>query len=324
MGLRGEERKHQERYGKEKPVAIGPSLHRRNLIPSFAPSLTSMLPGDKVRQSYEKILRRDAAADGMRFRDVLADFPDKRDEILERLLALAREEGANAQMRQNLFAEERPDEADWKELIEALLKAPASTPVIQGAIREWCRSCNRRKPFMGGPAYVRGDVTYFRFVTFKRLVQILYELGFPSTASAECFLRHHLDLDPSEFQPIWAKTPLGRYLMWSTFGADPDTLFGSPRQKAEAIVCALGLVPEPNEIYLILQFKLPAGTVPFIPSFCTAYAGDPWNRYFRTPFLSDPHGITMPTDTCARQTGYPEVVHEVITGGALTRPLQHA
>jgi len=254
----------------------------------------------------------------MNFSDLISSHPSRED-ILSRLRDLADETGTNSQMRQNLLTEVRLKEDDWAELATIILAAPPTTGATRSSIRKWCLTRTLR----GGPANLPSTVNFYRYISFSRVSECLAESGVvDSEDQGDALLFSHLGIEPSKFSATFRDTPLGRFLMWSTFGVSLATLIGEPSPPLEDVLCALGLTVN-HPPYLLLEFTMPSGKAQ-IPTFCDAYAGDPWNRYFRSSAIGDAHGRTMPTDTCKRENGFPEVVHEVITAATLTSPLRYA
>lgn len=121
---------------------------------------------------------------------------------------------------------------------------------------------------------------------------------------------------------VYPDVPLGNHLLWATFSADSAKRQPFPLAPQKATLTktdvggALGL-PEAfvqkQGPLLALGYKLSKANRPTKPSIAHAYAGQPWNCYFR-PRPNLEYGETHPWATC-KIKGQPELVHELVTLG---------
>ena len=267
------------------------------------------------------------------FQDVLARRPaDVRALVLERLYALARESAIMQQMRANLDSEHQLLDADWEALIEALRASGSESDEIQQAIRGFCRAHGQpaapalRIP-LGRVATLPKAIVLGRIVPLADFCGVMVKLGFyNSSGEARKAMREAIGMSPQDLALTWENRPLGQHLMWSTFDPVHDEKpFGLKQPHASNLLCALGLSADKRKsLVLALEYRLPSDIEAHVPTFCDAYSGIFWSRYFRSAAPSDPYGLTMPTDSCPRKRGRPEVVHSVISLASLTAPLRYA
>jgi len=259
----------------------------------------------------------------MRFQRFLDSIdPTERNTIIAQLEDLAQESSIAEQMRDNLFAETRLRRDDWQALVTALLGTRTGRRRMQRVIRDFCRDNRQLK---GGSASLLPGVVLGRAVGHERFCRMLVSLGYHADIDeAKAALRSILGLPRSKIPRFWQGRDMGRCVMWATFDQleiqDP---FGLPPPRSDIIICSLGMRPVRGPV-LLLQYRLPGRMKPKIPTFCDAYAGTSWPRYFQPAGPGASWGETVPTDPCPMRARRPEVVHSVIQLRALVKPMEYA
>jgi hypothetical protein len=243
---------------------------------------------------------------------------EARDLLYVRLNQMAAESAIHQQLVSNIYAESRLQEEDWHDLAFRILGA-ASPEGAEDSIREFCRARTQR----GGLAEISKDSILARVVTLLQLCSHLVKLGYfvdcdDAKASIEPILG-----SPVDGLVDWEGRILGCYQFWSTFEVSGVRPFATAPPSLDEILCVLGLMQSGDGPYLVVEFKLPAVGEAHIPTFCDAYAGDFWSRYFRPAPPGAKWGRTMPTDACSDQKGRPEVVNKAITTDSLCFPLRY-
>ena len=246
---------------------------------------------------------------------------EDRKTIKTRINSIRHDSPIMLQMVQNLCLEDHFKENDWKELADNLLHSLSGNDKTEHIIRDFCRN---NRILKGEEAKINSERILGRVISFKRFCNLLVELGYHVTIEeAEVYMRSLMSKPISELPDEWKERKIGRFLMWSTFNKRGRMPFGNPRPKAAIIVCTLGL-PLLEGPYILLIYQLVDEPIPRVPTFCDAYAGNFWSKYFRTSSPGAEYGLTMPTDTCPDQKPRPEVVHEVIKGEKLVEPIRYA
>ena len=238
----------------------------------------------------------------------------KRENFFHILDEIASRSAVHHQFTQNIFADHQLGEQDWDSFFSLLSNSSTSTRDLEQKIRFFCQDRTLR----GRPSSKNSaQIIYGRIVPLEVFCDILVKEGF--------YVELAIDRSTDSLPSHWSKYPLGKFLMWSTFGDDQPKPFGEPEPPGAEIQCVLGIPPIRNGGPLILlEYKIPHSVKAYAPTVCDAYAGAFWSRYFRPPQRGNDHGRTMPTDNCPIQRGKPEVVHEVITAAYLDQPLRYA
>jgi hypothetical protein len=134
--------------------------------------------------------------------------------------------------------------------------------------------------------------------------------------------------DLSTIRRKWRDFRLATYVMWSTFAPDGGRPFDGLQRSARHLRATFGLTQvDADAPLLLLEYILPDGVVPRLPTVVEAYAGDEWLYYFRPATeveIEDGYSRTYVWDELARRehTGRPEVVHEPVTGHVLTSEIE--
>jgi hypothetical protein len=261
----------------------------------------------------------------MIFREVLVRISrDVQDRVRCRLGEIAGESQAAHSMVKNLFRETRLGTADWEALATGITEAPDGPDETARAIVRFCRSGRKLR---GGKANVSADSVFGRVVPQEKLCSTLMSLRcHGDTDMLRAWLRSQVALAPSRMSRTWKNCPMGEHLIWATLdshgGREP---FGVPLAPGSDLLCALGMPPEGGPV-LLLEYELPIGVHPMVPTICDAYAADTgfWPEWFRSAPPGAAHGWTIPTDICPVQEGRPEVVHDVVKFSQLVKPMRYA
>lgn len=250
--------------------------------------------------------------------------PRESTKVLNRLTDLANESAIMRQMCHNLlFAETRLKNADWNALFTALCKGRHGINETEQIIRAFCVS---KRLLKGGNAKIIPERTMGRAVSKEQFCEMLVKLGYHADIDeARANLTMYVeDVPISDLPALWKARQISMYNMWSTFDLkEQDYPFGTPLANPAKILCMLGKDPDPSPV-LLFEFRLPVNVTPRIPTFCDAYAGKIWSRYFRPALPGESYGTTMPTDTCSDKKGRPEVVHRTILLENLVKPVRTA
>lgn len=216
--------------------------------------------------------------------------------------------------------------------------------------------CGSRSRFPVGPAINEiAMYTFGRLIPYDRLLQLWSASsrlpGFGGPRRSVSILKSEIDSlrDPDVLAvakgsgPL-TQSPLGEYVMWSTFdeagGRDP---FASRPDSLKALVAALGVDarqllglesvewpkrPSRRSMCVLLRYELPETIKPCVPTIVEAYAGNSTINYY---FSVCPYDVDVPrrlfprtlaTPAGAYERGVPEAVHSVVFGSHLTQPLE--
>ncbi len=226
------------------------------------------------------------------------------------------------QLVHNIYAESRLNQKDWEELIR-LVELPGTNrnnfeEIMKGFCRNHC-GLNRNR------AKVKVTTVFGRAVSFDKLCEMLYKESdeFDSFEEVQDYLLELILTPLSDTPDLWKSFEIGKHIMWGAFDSNGGRPFGNPLPDRESLICSLGILRMDPPV-VIFEYRLPKEIKPCIPTICHAYASEQWSPYFRPALPRESYGITMPTDTCSRKVGRPEVVHCVIKAKNLVEPLEFA
>lgn len=257
--------------------------------------------------------------------------PDERETIQARLDCLAAHGGdgdgdtptTTRQMVENLYAEERLPEHVWDELCQTLLACNEDALSVRGAIRQWGQShvleCEIKD--------LDANSVYAHCVTLSRWCDRAASgrLGTPMPNARRGITRLVQRGDLAEQRQRLGGRQLSRHQMWATF--DPVDTTADPLAflpgTCQTLCACLGLAPgDALDEMLIFRYSLPDGVCPCLPTAATAAVSCPWNPQWRPAGREEPWGWTEPWADCLEAFRCPEIVHERITGSALTGLIQ--
>jgi hypothetical protein len=267
----------------------------------------------------------------MYFRDFLTqlelDRPVVCHNVRSRLHSLEHDSSTDRETIRNLMSEHGFFADDWNALCVALNDVPRIPVAVRRVIQEFCR---KGRSLQGTPANVPESTIMGKLARWEGYGDVLIDAGIHcSRALVDAALRRVIGVPPSRLTPQEALWPMGRHIQWSTF--DPvhaNEPFGLPEPPLDHLICSLGMEPNSEEVnhdacpWLLFQYLHPNDCPIRVPTFCDAYAGEHWPRWFRRVPPGESNGVTRPTDTCPLNEGRAEVVHRVLTLENLTRPLR--
>lgn len=253
----------------------------------------------------------------MKLADVLTTRSSTDQDLVKTKLRLL-VHGPQLQAHINIWSESRLSDGIWNDLIDRLVQVVATASEIEGAIRSWCRTpCT----LQGSPVTTFKTIVHGHATTVRQLADKFKSAGIYGTSkAARSDIRAVLGRPLPWVRQHWETRDLGKHLMWSTFdggGHGPFDFKPPPHdKKADYVRGALGLpYDHVGKNILLLEYAIPSGIVPRIPTIADAYAGDALHYYFRpAPDNETLHGWTMPWNDPRAGPSRPEVVHTVISG----------
>jgi hypothetical protein len=169
-----------------------------------------------------------------------------------------------------------------------------------------------RKFMLTGPLDGEIRKSYGRVILQSTLIEIWTSTSLPKAAVEDVVRKLPLQSVDIARMTI-ASLPLGRYIIWSTFGErDPDGDPFDPRDPVERLIDDLGLKFYSGDIFYLLCYTIPGAVEIRFPTLADAYSGG-----FFFPFKSG--GRTFPIRHPDKLSGRPERVHSVIFGRELRR-----
>jgi hypothetical protein len=244
----------------------------------------------------------------------------ERDRFKERISRLSGAGALGLQAACNLACESRLSSAAWKIIVNQVLGAGDDPCETQSALRD-----TMRQFILRGPSVALRKKICGRAISTDRFCRMLWQLGYYSDlGTARVAVRSMLPRSPLQIAHWWRNFDLGRYLMWGTFDATSRsvTLFTSVTDP-DQVRALLGLdVNERGLPLLLIEYRLPPGTVAKIPTIADAYSADDWPYFFRPAPPKSPHGLTLPWPTHEREKPSPEIVHGVVKGRQIVSPLR--
>ena len=261
---------------------------------------------------------------GVPFKEFLAKRGSSdRDHVQARLTFLQSVTSRHRDAVENLYAELNVLPAVWAQLVEALRATESRRDELELAIQRVFR-----RSILQGPVAIGLPATRIlgRAITLTAFAkQGVRAKLFPTPEYARKAARRCSRMRLSTIQATWKRKKLGEYAMWGFFqpheGVGPFQELGIER---EYICARLGLPREAAKDQIVCyEYLVPHGIEAKIPRVVEAYAGAPWNCYFRTQQESDKslgHGRTRVWDELLEKNerGLPEIVHAPVTGDCLT------
>lgn len=150
--------------------------------------------------------------------------------------------------------------------------------------------------------------------------------GTADVQAAKIKALHALLVAPAEMRALLGAMPLSKFpSMWATYSVtQPDEPFAGYDSTANCIRANLGLSrAEAGTPIVLIQYQ--ANGIPLqIPTVADAYAGASWNYYFCPCPATGLLPLTVPWDDWTTPTPIPrpEVIHQVVTTNAVTKPLE--
>lgn len=232
------------------------------------------------------------------------------------LEALAKVDETHQRMVVNIYIEYSLGRDDWDALFTSLTAEKLKIDEMDEIIVNFCRG----KTLNGKNASTGSAKIFGKIISFENFCKLLYKLNYyGSLRAAKAAVRSQINLQSKNAS--WDSRKLAQFIMWSTF----DPAGGRPfeyEKDPKILVCSLGM--DPISTPLILEYQVPPKITPKIPSFCDAYAGTRWNKYFKLVDDGAPYGMTEPAGKCEMTSGRPEVVHEAVRGSSLVSPMRYA
>jgi len=245
---------------------------------------------------------------------------------VQRRLSLLRDSSALGKRAvENIYSESRLTWSAWKRLFSAVLRAPGSPKSIEEAV-----SAGVRESTLSGPElpYPRPSILG-RATTSDRFSWHLFQVGcFATYPVAKRWLSSQIGKSIEGAHRKLGGKPLGNFLMWATFNRETraaDPFFEKPCE-AEMLRGLLGLARDSGKPLVLLEYSLPVGKPPLIPTVADAYAGSLTYYFSVLPQNETVSGAKYPTTLPWQEYELyeprPEVVHDVISGERLVSPLE--
>lgn len=233
--------------------------------------------------------------------------------------------GKHRQFLANLQGEQHLGEAQWGEVVRAVIARPAAVDHALESCRLVFRALLARATRPLGPE--ASDLPHHRLigraVGRPQFASYLKATCGGSREANERIIRNLIDREPEDLLPEWRRVPLGQWLMWATFSespTSPDPFTSLPAAPTKAR-CVLGMPPDTGRLLLFI-YELPETVSAHVPTVAEAYAGDSWNVFFRTSLPGDGAGRTMTRDDCEGDMTMPEIVHLPVSVDALRESLR--
>jgi hypothetical protein len=248
-------------------------------------------------------------------RDFLETLPSWMKQSVESRLAILRGHSEHyAEVVSNIRADLQVERGVWQAMAEKMQGAGLKAEKIEAAIRSSfqpriLRGTSGSVP----PSRLIGRVTPLSALASRGVASNL----FPSTRYARSMIRKYRFSSLRSIHRTWgSRRLLGKHAMWGFFRDEQGRLPFDGLPLTRDHLCArtgLPLNTIKREI-VYYSYLLPEHVEPKIPRVVEAYAGYPWNCFFRSPGEDDilrGHGRTRVWDQLrARQMrGLPEVVH---------------
>lgn len=257
----------------------------------------------------------------MRFQDLLGAFPwDISRKVRRKLERFSRLSATTRQFILNLFAECRLSAEDWETLAKRILAHRRSVADLRTVITAFCREGRQLR---GGVVRLPRACVLGRAVDLDRIAYRLFQKGaYPTVRQATIAISKYVGSPIDTIDPKMLSLSPDEHLGWATFDLHDASPFGSWAGNRKRALCSLGISDSEGPTVL-LEYLLPRGTAPNIPTICDAYAADQWTRWFRPALSCEDHGWTMPRDDCSDDCPRPECVHRPVRFQHLAKPLRY-
>lgn len=220
-----------------------------------------------------------------------------------RLALMSRLSVVDRIMVENLQLESHLPVSAMRRLLIAMVESSEEPSEIRAAIRGVCRA----NPLRGGKIRVSKQTIFTSVRSLDTFCLWLVESNvFPSVISARDWASRLSPKGSSSLIGLPGDLLLSPYINWAYLVLEQED---SPQGlDAEQIRRRLGIRHFPRGDSLVLfEYILPRHITPQFPTFCDAYASEPWPTNFRPAPSDAPYGITVPSNDSAAPL--PEVVH---------------